>query len=78
VIALAIETPESTIILDDYKAMVIAEKLGLKFSGTIGFIIKAKLSGLIPSIKPYLEKIRKTDFRLTSEIELQALKEAGE
>ncbi|MDP2208857.1 MAG: DUF3368 domain-containing protein [Bacteroidota bacterium] len=78
VIALAIETPESTIILDDYKARVIAEKLGLMVSGTIGIIIKAKLRGVIPSIKPYLEKIRKTDFRLTTAIEQQALVEAGE
>lgn len=62
VIALAIETPESTIILDDYKARVIAERLGLMVSGTIGIIIKAKLRGIIPSIIPYLEKIRKTDF----------------
>lgn len=78
VIALAIETPKSTIILDDYKARVIAEKLGLKITGTIGIIINAKLRGIIPSIKPYLEKIRATDFRLTTEIESQALKEAGE
>jgi hypothetical protein len=46
--------------------------------GTIGVIIKAKLLGLIPSIKPFLEKIRQTDFRVSLEIELQALKEANE
>ena len=77
-IALALETPECTIILDDYKARKIAEHLGLDVTGTIGVIIKAKLLGIIPSIKPYLEKIRKTDFRLSDEIEKQALKEAGE
>jgi predicted nucleic acid-binding protein len=77
-IALALETPDSTIILDDYKARKIADQLGLIFTGTIGVIIKAKLNGIIPSIKPLLEKIKQTDFRLSPDIELQALKEAGE
>ena len=77
-IALALETPDSTIILDDYKARKIANQLGLIFTGTIGVIIKAKLNGIIPSIKPLLEKIKQTDFRISAEIELQALKEALE
>lgn len=77
-IALALETPNSTLILDDYKARKIAELLGITFTGTIGVIIKAKLKGMIPSIKPLLEKIKQTDFRLSVDIELQALKEAKE
>ncbi len=72
------ETPNCTIILDDYKARKIAELLGITITGTIGVIIKAKLIGIIPSIKPILEKIKQTDFRLSADIELQALKEANE
>lgn len=68
-IALALETPDSTIILDDFKARKIAEHLGLKITGTIGVIVKAKLNGIIPSIKPILSKIRATDFRLTWKIQ---------
>lgn len=77
-IALALEIPDCTIILDDFKARKIVAQLGLNFTGTIGIIIKAKLNGVIPSIKPLLLKIRETDFRLTSELELVALREAGE
>ena len=77
-ITLALETPDCTLILDDYKARRIAEQLRLTYTGTIGVIIKAKLLGIIPSIKPHLEKIRKTDFRISLDIELQALKEANE
>lgn len=77
-IAQAIETPDSTVIIDDYKARKIAEKLGLTYTGTIGVIIKAKLLGIIPSIKPLLEVIKQTDFRLSADIELQALKESKE
>ena len=77
-IALALEIQNSTLILDDFKARKIAQQLGISFTGTIGVIIKAKLNGIIPSIKPYLEKIKETNFRISAEIELQALKEAKE
>lgn len=77
-IALAMETNNSILIIDDYKARKIAEKLSLTYTGTIGVIIKAKLLGIIPSIKPLLEKIKQTDFRLSADIELQALKESKE
>ncbi len=77
-IALAIEIMDCTIILDDYKARQVAEQLGLDITGTIGVIIKAKLNGIIPSIIPYLDKISKTDFRITDELKEQALTEAGE
>ena len=72
------ETPNSTIILDDYKARKVAERLGLKYTGTIGVIIKAKLDGIIPSIKPLLIKIKKTDFHISENLELIALREAKE
>ena len=39
-----------------YKARKIADKPGLKFTGTIGVIIKAKLNGIIPSINLFLKK----------------------
>lgn len=77
-IALALETPNSTIIIDDYKARRIAEKLGISYTGTIGVIIKAKKSGIIHSIKPFIERIKQTDFRLSEDIELHALKESKE
>ena len=77
-IALALETPDCTIILDDYKARKIAERLGLNLTGTIGVIIKAKLRGVIPSVKPLLDKIKRTNFRLSPELESLALKAAGE
>lgn len=77
-IALALEIPNSILILDDNKARKIAQNLKLKFTGTIGVIVKAKLLGLIPSVKPYFDKIKDTNFRISPELELQALKEAKE
>ena len=77
-IALALESAGSTLIIDDYKARKVAEQLGLAFTGTIGVLIKAKLIGKINSIKPILTKIKETNFRISLELEDQALNEAGE
>jgi len=77
-IALALEIPDSIIILDDNKARKVATHLGLTITGTLGIIIKAKLSGIIPSIKPYLEDIKQTNFRISPDLELQALEQANE
>lgn len=77
-IALALEMPDSMLILDDNKARKIANQLELAYTGTIGVIVKAKLLGLITSIKPIIAKIKQTDFRLTTEIELQAIIQAKE
>lgn len=77
-IALALEIPESTLILDDIKARKIAQGLGLSFTGTIGIIIKAKLQNIIPSIEPIIEKIKQTNFRISPEVERQAYIQAKE
>lgn len=77
-IALALETSVSTLIIDDNKARRVACQLGLNFTGTIGVIIKAKLTGKIESIKPLLSKIKQTNFRISPELEIQALFEAKE
>ncbi len=66
------------IILDDFKARKIAENLGLEITGTIGVLIIAKKRGIIDSIKPFLEKICATNFRLSEAIEKQSLIEADE
>lgn len=71
-------TKECTIILDDFAARKVAEKLGLDITGTLGVVIKAKLKGVIESNRPYLDKIKSTDFRLSPELENLALTQAGE
>lgn len=77
-LALALESPNSLIIIDDYRARKVAGKLKINYTGTIGVIVKAKLTGIILSVKPLLSKIAETNFRVSPEIEQQALKEAGE
>jgi predicted nucleic acid-binding protein len=77
-IALALESKNPFLILDDYKARRLANNLNLTHTGTIGVIVAAKLQGIIPSIKPFLEKVKATNFRISAELELQALLQAKE
>ena len=77
-IAFAIEQTDCLLIIDDYKGREYAEQLGIKITGTLGVIIDAKLSGHIESVKPMLDKIKKTDFRLTAELERRTLEKSNE
>ena len=77
-IAFAIEQTDCLLIIDDYKGRKYAERLGIKITGTLGVIIDAKLSGHIESVKPMLDKIKKTDFRLTAELEQRTLEKSNE
>ncbi|MEQ9288136.1 MAG: DUF3368 domain-containing protein [Cyclobacteriaceae bacterium] len=76
--ALAIELEADLIILDDHKARVVARKLDLNVTGTLGVLISAKKQGFFKSIKPFLRDLKKTNFRITEDLEKEALKQAGE
>ncbi len=77
-IALALETPDSALILDDLTARNYAARLGITVTGTLGILINAKLDGHIPSIRPFVEKIRETNFRIGLGVIRDAYLLAGE
>jgi len=77
-IALALESENPFLILDDFRARKLAGSLKISYTGTLGVILAAKQKGIIPSVKPLLEKIKQTNFRLSPDLELRALIEAKE
>jgi predicted nucleic acid-binding protein len=77
-IALAIESEPSLLILDDAKGRKVARKLNLNFTGTLGIFLKAKSSGIIPAIRPMLDKIQRTNFRYSQAVFKEILSLAGE
>ncbi len=77
-IALALESEDSLLILDDQKARRIAEKLSLNYTGTLGIFLKAKHVGILPSIQPLIQKIQQTNFRFSEKVLTDILKEANE
>jgi predicted nucleic acid-binding protein len=76
--ALAFEIENSVLILDDRKARKFANTLGLKFTGTLGMLVKAKQLGKVSSLRLTLEKLQQTDFRISQELIDKILIEAGE
>ena len=77
-IALALEIENSLLIIDELKGRKIARELGIRITGTIGLLVDAKESGYIPLLKPILQKIRQTNFRISENIFLEILAKAGE
>ena len=77
-IALALESENPILIIDDYKARKLANSLKINHTGTIGVIIAAKQKGIISSIKPLLNKIKETNFRISADLEIHALIQAEE
>ena len=73
-IALAKESDDPLLILDDRKARKVADKLKLKITGTLGVIHKAKQMGVIKMVKPFLDKMLFTDFRISDSIIKEMLK----
>ncbi|MBU1298229.1 MAG: DUF3368 domain-containing protein [Bacteroidetes bacterium] len=78
VLTLALEEPNSLIVLDERLARRIAELRGLKFTGTAGVLLKAKQQGYIISISPILEQLLKLGFRISNRVKNDILKLAGE
>lgn len=73
-ITLANEIGDVLLLLDDLKARKMAKKVGLKFTGTLGIIHKAKEMGVIAKVKPLIDKLLETDFRISNEIISELLK----
>ncbi len=73
-LALAKETDNALLLLDDLKARKLASKLKLKCTGSLGVISKAKQLGIIGQVKPLIDKILLTDFRIADNIVFEILK----
>jgi predicted nucleic acid-binding protein len=67
-LALASEFEDVLLLLDDLKARKLASKLMLKTTGTLGIIHKAKQMAIIPKVKPLIDKLLLTNFRISNEV----------
>ncbi|MCB0290200.1 MAG: DUF3368 domain-containing protein [Calditrichaeota bacterium] len=78
VIALALEMQDCVAILDDKKARRIAQDIGLKITGTVGLLLKAKKDGVIGKIKPLLDQLNEAGFHVGGSLYQNALRLANE
>lgn len=78
VLALATNHPSALVILDDKLARRIAEMQGFRLTGTAGVLLRAKQKGLVPALKPVIERLLDLDFRLKPDLVKAILELGGE
>ena len=69
---------QTTIIIDERRGRRIAKSLGLKVRGTLSILLELKRSGLIDSVKSFIDKMFKKGYYLSEELAMEVLRVAGE
>lgn len=78
VLALALESGDAVVILDDTLARRHAEVLSLRLTGTLGVLLDAKRAGLIPDVTTLIDDLQVLGFRLSKQTREVVLRLAGE
>jgi predicted nucleic acid-binding protein len=73
-IALATEYKDVLLLLDDLKARKLAIRLKFNVTGTLGVIHRAKQLSIIAAVKPLIDKLLMTDFRVADNIIAEILR----
>jgi predicted nucleic acid-binding protein len=68
-IALALETKNPLLVLDDGKARRFTRNLGIEMTGTVGLLIAAYEGGFLDDIRSAVDTLRRRNFYLPSNID---------
>ncbi len=77
-IALALDVRAELLLVDDRQARGVARRMGLSTAGTVSVLIRAKETGLISTLKPLLDGLVGTGFRISETLYRDALARVGE
>lgn len=77
-IALASELRIQLVVIDERRGRAAARLSGLRVTGSIGILLRAKREGLIAAIKPCLDSMQQAGMWQSQRLRSQALREAGE
>jgi len=77
-LALGMENPESILILDDLKGRKEAQRLKLRFTGTLGVLVKARRENHITDIVSYCNALKACGFRISDKIIELAIKQSNQ
>lgn len=76
--ALALENPGRTVLLDDALARRTASAAGLTVRGTLGLLLDARSRGLTERIEPWVDRLADAGMWISAEVRLRILRLAGE
>ena len=78
-IVLARAVGADRLLIDEKEGREVAEKLGIKFTGAIGILLRARQAGKIPSLADEIERLRnQAYFFVDAALETKALALVGE
>lgn len=77
-IALAMDEPGSTVLLDDAQARRVAERFGIERIGTLGILRRAKKAGLLDAIKPLVTQLQASGIYMRQTLIDAVLRDVGE
>ncbi len=78
VIQLALEQRIAWVCLDDWKGRRAALAVGLNVTGTLGLLVHAKSLGIIPAIRPYVDRLLEVGRWFDPELVRRVLEQVGE
>lgn len=78
VLSLAVERPDAMALLDDGLARRMARHLGIRFTGTLGVLLRAKAAGHLEAVEPVVDELQSLGFRLDVRTRAGILELAGE
>ncbi len=77
-IVLAVETPNSIVLVDDLKARRVVQRRQLDLIGVVGVLLLAKQRGLIVNLKSQLDILIANDIRIGRKLYNMMLQQVGE
>jgi len=78
-IALAIQVKAAWPLLDERAGRRVAKALGIKVTGVVGILLRARREGSVPSLRRALEEVREpAGFRMDAALVADGLRQIGE
>ncbi len=77
-IALASTNENSLLIIDESKGRKVAKEMGIQITGSLGILVAAKQKGYVKSVRPILDKIQQTNFRISRNLIRAVLEKVNE
>ena len=78
-IALALESNDALLLIDELRGRSVAQQLSMDFTGTLGILLRAKSAGLIAAVGPLIDQLQRgLGFYISTRVKNHVLGLAGE